>query len=218
MHFVILVEDQSGKRALEILIPKILGTNHSFVVHPYKGVGRIPKNMRDTRDARKRILMENLPKLLKGYGRVQAGREGYAEAVVLVCDLDDKCLRTFLDELNQVLQACNPKPNAHFCIAIEEAEAWFLGDLSAVKGAYPKADDLVLNSYVNDSICGTWEKLADAIYPGQSASLSVLGWRGIGAEKSNWADAIAPRMEVERNRSPSFRYFRDKLRKLSLGA
>ncbi len=42
MHFEILVEDLSGKKALDILVPKILGNTHSFVVHSYKGIGRIP--------------------------------------------------------------------------------------------------------------------------------------------------------------------------------
>ena len=45
MHFEILVEDLSGKKALDILVPKIIGDDHSFRVHPYKGIGRIPKNL-----------------------------------------------------------------------------------------------------------------------------------------------------------------------------
>jgi hypothetical protein len=72
----------------------------------------------------------------------------------------------------------------------------------------------VLTSYENDSICGTWEKLADAVYPGGSAALKRRGWHEIGAEKSTWAAAIAPLMDVDSNRSPSFHYFRSKLREL----
>jgi hypothetical protein len=30
MHFEILVEDLSGKRALDILVPKIIATEHTF--------------------------------------------------------------------------------------------------------------------------------------------------------------------------------------------
>ena len=194
MHFEILVEDQSGKKALDILVPKIIGDAHTFIVHSYKGIGRIPKNMRDAKDASKRILLDNLPKLLKGYGKTHAGRPNFQEAVILVCDLDDKCLKAFRDELYGILNACNPKPETRFCIAIEEGEAWFLGDLNAVKTAYPKAKDAVLNSYVNDSICGTWEKLADAVYQGVSAALSAKGWQAVGAEKSKWAEEITPHM------------------------
>ncbi|WP_319521415.1 hypothetical protein [uncultured Desulfosarcina sp.] len=66
MHFEILVEDQSGKKALEILVPKILGPENTFKIYWYKGIGHIPRNMKDTKNASKRILLDNLPKLLKG--------------------------------------------------------------------------------------------------------------------------------------------------------
>jgi hypothetical protein len=211
MHFEILVEDQSGKKALDILVPKIIGDTHTFQVYAYKGIGRIPKNMKDADDASKRILLDNLPKLLKGYGRTFGGYQGYKAAVILVCDLDDKCLKAFRKKLFRILNTCNPKPETRFCIAIEEGEAWLLGDINAVKSAYIKAKEAVLNSYVNDSICGTWEKLADAVYPGGATKLKSLGWQTIGAEKSTWAERIAPYMHVDNNNSPSFRYFRDKM-------
>lgn len=171
MHFEILVEDRSGKDALDILIPKIIGSAHTFIIHSYKGIGGIPKNMRNADDASKRMLLNILPKLLKGYGKTFAGYRNYRAAVILVCDLDDKCLKIFRKELFTVLNRCHPTPETRFCIAIEEGEAWFLGDLDAVKAAYPKAKDAVLNSYENDSICGTWEKLADAVYKGGASAL-----------------------------------------------
>jgi hypothetical protein len=212
VHYAILVEDTSGKQTLDILVPKIIGDAHTFVVHAYKGIGRIPKNMRDANDASKRILLDNLPKLLKGYGKTFRGYgHDYPCVVILVCDLDDKCMKTFKTELLGILDACNPRPAARFCFAIEEGEAWLLGDLRAVRLAYPKAKSDLLNSYINDSICGTWEKLADAIFPGGSQALSSLGWYAIGAEKSKWATNIAHRMNINGNHSPSFQYFRDKL-------
>lgn len=216
MHFEILVEDQSGKRALDILVPKIVGTSHTFTVHAYKGIGRVPKNMRDADAASKRILLDNLPKILKGYGHTFANYPAnYPAAVILVCDLDDKCEDTFRTELIGILNACAPKPETRFCFAIEEGEAWFLGDILAVKTAYPKAKDTVFDSYENDSICGTWEKLADAVYPGGAAKLSALGWQIVGTEKSRWAETISPLMHVEDNLSPSFCVFRSTLRKLA---
>ncbi len=42
MHFEILVEDQSGEKALEILMPKIIGNQHTCDFHYYRGIGRIP--------------------------------------------------------------------------------------------------------------------------------------------------------------------------------
>lgn len=212
MHLEILVEDQSGKKALDILVPKIIGGEHTFSVHAYKGVGRIPKNLSTKGRPQNRILLDRLPQLLRGYGKTFAGYPSeYDTAVILVCDLDDKCLKAFRRELQHILDACDPKPNTRFCIAIEEGEAWFLGDMQAIKAAYPKAKDSVLNSYVNDSICGTREQLADAVYKGGAAALCAKGWQAVGAEKSLWAENICPNMDVEHNASPSFAYFRKKL-------
>uniref|UniRef100_UPI004057081C DUF4276 family protein n=1 Tax=Candidatus Electrothrix sp. TaxID=2170559 RepID=UPI004057081C len=215
MHFEILVEDQSGKKALDILIPKLISLEHTFKVHAYKGIGRIPKNLDSNTDASKRILLAQLPQLLRGYGKTFAHYpEDYPAAVILICDLDAKCLKAFREELYAILNACNPRPDTRFCIAIEEGEAWFLGDIPALKKAYPKAKEAVLNTYVHDSICGTWEKLADAVFPGGSAALSKKGWQAIGAEKSLWAEKITPHMDVNNNTSPSFGYLRAKLMEL----
>ena len=215
MHFEILVEDSSGKKALDILMPKILDNQHSFKVVHYRGIGRIPKNLTSSTDASKRLLLNQLPRLLRGYGRTFAGYPAnYSAAVILVCDLDDKCLKCFRQELFDVLNACNPKPETRFCIAIEEGEAWLIGDIPAIKTAYPKAKDNVLNGYENDSICGTWELLADAVFNKGSDALKKHGWQAVGRTKSAWAENIAPHMNVNANASPSFRYFREKIRGL----
>lgn len=215
MHFEILIEDRSGKAALEILVPKIIGNNHTFRVYSYKGIGHIPKGLTAKSDADKRILLDQLPRLLRGYGQAFAHNPGDCPAaVILVCDLDDKCLKSFRHELDALLNACNPRPTTRFCIAIEEGEAWFLGDILAVKAAYPKAKDPVLSEYRNDSICGTWELLANAVYNGGASALAARGWRAVGEEKSRWAETIAPHMDVLNNVSPSFAYFREKMLEL----
>ena len=43
MHFEILVEDQSSKRALDILIPKIIAGSHTFKIIYFKGIGHVPR-------------------------------------------------------------------------------------------------------------------------------------------------------------------------------
>jgi hypothetical protein len=215
MHLEVLVEDQSGKKTLDLLLPKIIGSGHTFAVHSYKGIGRIPKNMKTAKNANNRMLLDNLPRLLRGYGKAFSGYgKNYRAAVVLVCDLDDKCLKDFRRDLISILHLCLPRPETRFCIAIEEGEAWFLGDLNAIRKAYPKAKEVVLSAYVNDSICGTWEKVADAVYPGGSPALSAKGWQAVGAEKSKWAREITPQMDPTRNSSPSFCYFKDKILEL----
>ena len=216
MHFEILVEDQSGKTMLDTLLKKIIDKPHTSEVKAYKGIGHIPKNLTSSTDARKRILLDQLPKLLRGYGRTFAGYPAnYPAVVIVVCDLDDKCLKAFRQELFAVLNACDPKPETRFCVAIEEGEAWLLGDIPAVKAAYPNARDNVLRSYENDSICGTWELLADAVSSGGVSGLKKKGGQVVGREKSVWAEKITPHMNIDLNASPSFRYFRERVRDLA---
>ncbi|MCC5934982.1 MAG: hypothetical protein JJU35_12120 [Balneolales bacterium] len=211
MHFEILVEDQSGKKALEILVPKIIGSGHSVKIISYKGIGRLPKDLNSSGNAMNRALLNQLPKLLRGYGQTYPSAGEFKVAVIVVCDLDDKCLSAFRKELLALLNSCNPRPLTRFCIAVEEGEAWLLGDLNAVNQAYPHAKDAVLRKYVNDSICGTWELLADALYKGGASALKKRGWQAVGSEKSKWAEEICPLMDVSRNASPSFNYLREKL-------
>ena len=215
MHFEILVEDASGKIALESIVGKILGPSgqdHSYRIISYKGAGRIPKNLRGTTDPQKRILLDKLPKLLKGYGK---SHQDFSAAVVVVLDLDNKDCRAFKQEMLDVLKTCNPQPITLFRIAIEESEAWLLGDRNAIKTAYPRAKEQVLNGYMQDSICGTWEKLADAIYPEGSQKLKQLGWPYTGQAKCEWAKNIAPHLDVESNQSRSFQTFRNGIRNLA---
>ena len=214
MHFEILIEDASGKITLESFLGKIIGPfepNHTYRIISYKGIGRIPKDLREKIDPQKRILLDRLPRLLRGYGK---SFQNFSAAVVVVVDLDDKDCLAFKQEMVDILNDCNPQPITLFRIAIEEGEAWLLGDRAAVKMAYPHAKDQVLNAYIQDSICGTWEMLADAVYPGGSQNLKKLGWPHTGKAKSEWAKKMGPHLDVERNQSRSFRAFRDGIRNL----
>ena len=198
MRFEILVEDQSGSIALEHILEKILGENgavHSWTIHPYKGISH---------------LLRDLPSTLRALGRSLDD----SSSVVVVVDSDDKDCIAFKQELLAVLNACNPQPKTLFRIAIEEGEAWLLGDRDAVRMAYPDAIDAVLDDYVQDSICGTWEVLADAVHPGGADALNALGYPPTGIAKSDWARNIAPYMDVDNNQSKSFQVFRDGVRNL----
>ncbi len=215
MHFEVLVEDASGKIALTAILEKILGPSgqqHSYRIFAYKGIGSIPRNLRGTTDPQKRILLDRLPSLLRGYGK---SLNSCSAAVVVVVDLDDRDCLVFKKELLAILNQCNPRPRTLFRIAIEEVEAWLLGDHAAVEEAYPKANRQTLESYVQDSICGTWEKLADAVYPGGSRKLKKHGWPDTGSAKCEWAKSIGPHMDPRQNQSKSFHVFRDGVRKLA---
>ncbi len=180
-------------------------------MHSYQGIGRIPRDLGGPSDPTRRLLLDRLPSLLRGYGRSLR----HPSAVLVVVDLDDRECLSFKQELSGVLRACSPQPKAKFRIAIEEVEAWLLGDCYAVKAAYPNARDAILNRYVQDSICGTWEVLADAVYRGGSGHLRRVGYPESGRAKSEWAEHITPHMDVDRNRSRSFQVFRDTVRDLA---
>ena len=163
MHLEVLVEDKSGSIALGHILEKILGANgsvHFWRIHPYKGIGRLPKNLRGIANPNNRLLLDNLPRVLRGYGKSLTE----SMAVIVVVDADDRDCKAFKQELLGVLNACNSRPKTLFRIAIEEGEAWLLGDRAAVKSGYPNANDAVLNGYVQDSVCGTWEVLTDAVH------------------------------------------------------
>jgi len=215
MHIEILVEDASGEKLLESLLPKVFGTQgdpHTWRVHGYKGIGRIPKKLNAGGDPAKRILLDQLPKILRGYGKTPG-----IDAVVVVLDSDRRNCVDFLAELKTLAAGCNPAPNTLFRIAIEEMEAWYFGDRQALTTAYPKAKVDVLNRYAQDSVCGTWELLADAIHPGGSAAIKKAGWPLPGQVKYEWATKIGPLLDLDRNDSPSFGKLRDGLRRLGTG-
>lgn len=212
MHIEILVEDSSGGTLLESLLPLFWGQHgepHTWRMHFYKGIGRIPKGLVTTGDPAKRILLAQLPKVLRGYGKTPG-----IDAVVVVLDADRRDCSTFLKELKTVAEACRPRPNALFRLAIEEMEAWYLGDRSALLSAYPKAKTEILDRYVQDSACDTWELLADAVYPGGSTVIKKAGWPLPGQIKHEWAAKIGPLMSPDQNASPSFGKFRAGLLRL----
>jgi hypothetical protein len=71
-----------------------------------------------------------------------------------------------------------------------------------------------LDGYEQDSICGTWEIVADALYPGGAKKVKKEGWPLPGQLKNEWAENIGPLMDIENNASPSFCKLREGLRRL----
>ena len=207
MHFEVLVEDSSGAALMEHLIPKLLGEaagSCTWRIHNYRGIGRIPKNMTLQMDAAKKTLLDNLPRLLEGYGRTP----GY-DAVLVLVDTDDRNVAAFKQALKDVLARCPNAPQTVFGLATEEIEAWYFGDRVAVLEAYPRADKKVLDKYQQDAVCGTWEMLADALAKGGVAAVKAQGFWKVGELKHEWANRIGPLMDVGRNQSPSFQATRN---------
>jgi hypothetical protein len=94
-------------------------------------------------------------------------------------------------------------------IAIDELESWFLGDVPALCAAYPKVPhDLAKHARYRDPD-GTG-KASQAL----EQMLQACGYHRDHLAKITAAEAIAPHMDVENNRSQSFQVFRDGLRRL----
>lgn len=206
MHLEVCVEDASGKILVDQVLARLLRQNVSWRVHSYKGIGRIPRGLKSTDNAEKRILLDNLPKLIRGCVKTP-----YVSALIVVVDNDRKNCVEFLAELKAIRDAIDPAANVIFRIAIEEMEAWLLGDAAAIEAAYPVLKRESLNEYVPDSIGNTWERLADIIHPGGSAALISEGWPAPGKAKCEWAENIPPHMNFEGNSSPSFNKFLEAL-------
>ena len=213
MHIEVLVEDSSGRRLLDHLLPKLIGPHgapHTWRLHAYRGIGRIPRGMQSSGDPAHRILLDQLPRLLRGYARTPG-----IDAIVVVLDTDDRDCTTFLAELRALAASCGTAQRILFRLAIEETEAWYLGDREAFAAAFPHARTGVLDGYRQDSVCGTWELIADAIHPGGSAAVRHVGWPLPGQLKHDWAQRIGPLLDPDRNLSPSFGKLRDGLRRLT---
>ena len=209
MHIEFLVEDSSGEKLLAQLLPRILGEQgalHTWRLKAYKGIGRIPAGLTAKADPAKRMLLDQLPRLLQGYGKTPG-----IDAVVVVVDTDRRDCKDFLQELKSLAQGCHPAPRTLFRLAVEEMEAWYLGDRAALLKAYPRAKRDVLDRYVQDSVCNTWELLADAVHAGGLAAIKKAGWPLPGQIKHEWAEKIGPFMGINQNASPSFGKFRDGL-------
>jgi hypothetical protein len=114
--------------------------------------------------------------------------------VLVLVDADNDSCVELRRQLVDVLSAIEQPPRVLFRIAIEELEAFYLGDLNALRRVYPEHDGELARQYVPDSICGTAERFG-----------RVIGDDGMN--KVDWAKALGPRLTTSaaRSRSPSFR-------------
>ena len=201
MHIEFLVEEESAEAALQLLVPKIVGPQVSFHVHSFQG---------------KRRLLDNLAARLRGY------REWLPDdwRILILVDADREDCRALKARIeNTALNAgfntaSSPATNGIFHLinrlAIEELEAWFFGDVDAIRSAYPGVPETLSNRRGfrdPDAIAGgTWEALERVL---QKAS-----YYRAGLPKIEVARNVSRHMEPNRNRSRSFQLFRDALRRL----
>lgn len=209
MHFEILVEGQTELTALSILIPKIVGdygAPNTWKIHKHRGVGRLPDNPQERPNPHDPTLLHQLPAKLRAYSKNQDP----TMAVIVLLDLDDKDKDELNTQLNTLLEYCEAGFEAEFKFAVEELEAWYMGDRNALLMFNPEIRQNILNNYIQDSICDTWEELAKA----DSPFVLTQGKRNSATQekKKEWSKKIPLHMDVNNNLSPSFNEFTQCLR------
>lgn len=213
MHIQFLIEDISGKIFIEKVMDKYsIGKNNlTYDFRPFKGIGGFPKSGNIKRDKTEKLL-NDLTIYLKGF---EKSLSGIPAAIFVIVDNDDRNKSEFEKELKNISKTANVKIDHVYCIAVEEIEAWLLGDRSALLVAFPNAKTNVLDGYVQDSICGTWEVLANALYAGglKKFRKDCPTFREIGKYKSLWAEKIGENITIHKNQSPSFKKFEKELNK-----
>lgn len=188
MHLEVLVEELSAKKALDLLLLKILGAAHTFAVHDFQG---------------KADLLGNLAARLRGYAARFKKDEATSDwHIVVLVDEDRADCRKLKAHLKAVARQAGIAARVLSRIAVEELEAWYFGDIGALRVVYPKLPETLGRKakYRNpDAIAGgTWEALDRVL---KKASYAA------GLQKIAAAEAIASRMVPERNRSRSFQTF-----------
>jgi hypothetical protein len=204
VHVEVLVEEASTEAALSFLLPRILPENTTWVVHPHRG---------------KNDLLNKLPSRLRGYSRFLPPDW----RLLVLIDEDRQDCRVLKERLNRrardaglrLARGSGGEPiQVLNRIAVEELEAWFIGDVDAIRAAYPGVPATLANRapYRDpDAVAGgTWEAL--------ERILKQAGHHGSGLRKVEAARAIAAHMDPARNRSRSFGHFRDGLLRVVGGA
>jgi hypothetical protein len=193
------VEEPSMNIALSNLLPKVfIDKEVSWDIREFTG---------------KMDLLKKLPDRLKGRARCMQP----CHKIVVIVDEDREDCHMLKGKLESIAaqQGLLTKTTASRGdyqvlnrIAVEELEAWFFGDPSAVIAAYPKVSPKAFSKAeyrVPDNIKGgTWECL--------ERILQRAGYYSTGMIKKEVARMISFHMEVERNTSDSFNTFVQGLR------
>lgn len=184
MHFEVLVEEPSAEAALDIMLPKLLGKAHTYRILNF---------------GNKQTLLEELPIRLKAYAHWIP--PDYR--IIVLIDEDRQDCFKLKARLIQAAREAGLQDRVLSRIAVEELEAWWFGDLEALRTVYPRLPKTLdkRSPYrdPDDIAGGTWEAL--------DRELKRAGYKEGLYSKTVAARNIAPHLDFERNRSRSFQVF-----------
>lgn len=194
MFVEVLTEGASDAPVVREVLSRHFGLNEDldFRIHPHRGRGSLPPNPLALPDPRHRGLFDQLPAKLMGFGKYMS-----EDCLVLIlADVDkDDCVMLLKNLADMLAQLPSKPARVLFRLAIEETESWFLADPDAIRCAYPKAKIARIQALMPDERCNAWEKLADCLGV-QTDAVS-------GADKFQWAERIAPHLNLLAPFSPS---------------
>ncbi|PJJ54471.1 DUF4276 family protein [Hymenobacter chitinivorans] len=196
MQVIFLLEEESAEDALRQLIPRLLPAHY---VPRFRSLGGWQG------------LVDNLPTLLRAYGKRMTEPGQQDLRIVVLLDADGVAERRFklLEDAAKsagLLTLGQAKEGQLFhvfnALAVQELEAWFLGDRQAITDAYPKVKTHHFKGI--DREPESSPKPNDVLW----GVLKAAGLYTTGKRKREWAETIAAKMDPGRNQSASFQYFR----------
>lgn len=208
MRIEILTEDKSGSVTVERLVKRMLTSEHidaDVYVRPHRGCGSLPADWNSRPVKFAGALLDLLPAKCRAYNKVLKGTDSM---LIVVMDSDSNDPDELRKKLYKVCNKYAPDINRVVGLCVEEVESWLLGDRQAIQMAYPQSDMNELDSYIQDSICGTWETLCKVVCPDNYKQVIDIGYPAIGEYKARWSKQISRYMRPENNVSPSFLAFR----------
>jgi hypothetical protein len=202
----LLVEEESCKEAVRILLPKILPPKARFNIRSFQG---------------KADLLKKLPERLDGYNNLPVPERNNLRILILVDRDDEDCekLKKKLEILARdkgfitKTRANGGSYQLTNRIAIEELEAWFLGDADALLAAYPSLRKAYPN-FAKRKECKTPDNIQGGTWETLERMLKRAGYYSNGLPKKEAARLIAAQMNPDKNTSPSFKLFRDAVREI----
>jgi len=212
MYIQFLIEDISGSKLIDEIMIKYKAEKSDadieYNIKSFKGIGHFPKGC-SAINAKTQKLLNDLTQYLRGFDKSLQHMPD--ASIFIVLDNDTRKTEEFKIELEQAASQAMIAIDHVFCIAVEEMEAWLLGDRSAIEKAYPNFNNRIVRlhpGYRQDSICGTWEVLADILYIHglQRFKKDNPTYIDVGRHKCKWAEDIGKHMDIRNNVSPSFQY------------
>lgn len=183
-----LVEERSMAEVLKVLLPRILPASwvldENYFIRPHEG---------------KSDLKRSIPKKLKGFAQHKEQTTGF----IIIQDQDSNDCRQLKQELVALCKA-NQAPNIKFLVRIvcHELEAWYLGDMKAIQAVFPRFNPA---RHLKKSLF----RLPDTCQNPKTRLKDIVG----DYQQIATAQMIAPYIDIEHNRSESFRQFVSGIRK-----